>query len=352
MTKSEQVGARHKHEIYVGGVWRRSTAEGEVEVHDPSTEEHFGAVPAGGAGDVDLAVNAAATAFEEWSQSSREDRLAALRSVLEHYQKRVEELAQIVSLEMGAPITLARTAQAPSGTGHLEMAIRMLTEFEFLTPTGNTLLAREPIGVCGLITPWNWPLHQILCKVAPALSTGCTMVLKPSEVAPFNAIAFAEIMDEAGVPPGVFNLVHGRGLEAGAALAAHPLVDFVSFTGSKRGGISVAVNAAPTVKRVTQELGGKSPNIVLEDADLDQAVREGVARCYVNSGQSCNALTRMLVPASLHEKAAQLAVIETAGFVTGDPRDAETQLGPVVSATQFSRVQGLIERGIAEGPSY
>ena len=349
MSQSESLVGRHGHEIFVAGEWRRSTADATIDVQDPSREESIGSVPAGGAGDVDLAVAAAVEAFDEWSQSSREERLSVLRRILEQYEKRVDELAEVVSLEMGAPITLAREAQAPVGARHLEMAIKILEEFEFETDQGNTRLVREPIGVCGLITPWNWPLNQILSKVAPAIAAGCTMVLKPSEVAPFNAVLFTEVIEDAGVPAGVFNLVHGRGPEAGAALASHPKVDLMSFTGSTRGGISVAINAAPTVKRVSQELGGKSPNIILEDADLEQAVRAGVAGCYVNSGQSCNALTRMLVPAAREEEAGRLAAEQAATFKTGDPRDPATRLGPVVSETQFNRVQGLIEKGLAEG---
>ena len=349
MSQSESLVGRHSHEIFVAGEWRRSTADATIDVQDPSREESIGSVPAGGAGDVDLAVAAAVEAFDEWSQSSREERLSVLRRILEQYEKRVDELAEVVSLEMGAPITLAREAQAPVGARHLEMAIKILEEFEFETDQGNTRLVREPIGVCGLITPWNWPLNQILSKVAPAIAAGCTMVLKPSEVAPFNAVLFTEVIEDAGVPAGVFNLVHGRGPEAGAALASHPKVDLMSFTGSTRGGISVAINAAPTVKRVSQELGGKSPNIILEDADLEQAVRAGVAGCYVNSGQSCNALTRMLVPAAREEEAGRLAAEQAATFKTGDPRDPATRLGPVVSETQFNRVQGLIEKGLAEG---
>lgn len=349
MTEVDSFIAGHQHEIYVGGVWLRSTAEDEIEVHDPSTEERIGSVPAGGAGDVDLAVGAATSAFQDWSRSSRLDRIDLLGRVLEQYEKRAEELAEVVSLEVGAPITLARTAHAPSGARHLALAIELLSNFEFESQSGSAVLVREPIGVCGLITPWNWPLNQILCKVAPALATGCTMVLKPSEVAPFNAILFAEIMDEAGVPAGVFNLVHGRGAAAGTDLAGHPNIDLMSFTGSTRAGISVAMTAAPTVKRVTQELGGKSPNIILEDADLDQAVRDGVARCYINSGQSCNALSRMLVPSAVHDEAARIAADAATEFVTGDPRDPDTQLGPLVSEIQFGRVQRLIEQGIAEG---
>ncbi len=349
MSQSESLVGRHGHEIFVAGEWRRSTADATIDVQDPSREESIGSVPAGGAGDVDLAVAAAVEAFDEWSQSSREERLSVLRRILKQYEKRVDELAEVVSLEMGAPITLAREAQAPVGARHLEMAIKILEEFEFETDQGNTRLVREPIGVCGLITPWNWPLNQILSKVAPAIAAGCTMVLKPSEVAPFNAVLFTEVIEDAGVPAGVFNLVHGRGPEAGAALASHPKVDLMSFTGSTRGGISVAINAAPTVKRVSQELGGKSPNIILEDADLEQAVRAGVAGCYVNSGQSCNALTRMLVPAAREEEAGRLAAEQAATFKTGDPRDPATRLGPVVSETQFNRVQGLIEKGLAEG---
>ncbi len=349
VSQSQSLVGRHSHEIFVAGQWRRSTADGGIEVHDPSREQAIGSVPAGGAGDVDLAVAAAAEALDAWSQTTRQERIAVLHRVLEQYEKRVDELAEVVSLEMGAPITLARNAQAPVGARHLKTAIKILEDFEFETDNGNTRIVLEPIGVCGLITPWNWPLNQIVCKVAPALAAGCTMVLKPSEIAPFNAILFSEIIEDADVPAGVFNLVHGRGPEAGAALAVHPKVDLMSFTGSTRGGISVAINAAPTVKRVTQELGGKSPNIILDDADLEQAVRDGVAGCYVNSGQSCNALTRMLVPAALAEEAGRLAAEHAATFKTGDPRDPETKLGPVVSETQFDRVQGLIQTGVKEG---
>lgn len=339
----------HEHEIYVGGDWVKSTATEDIDVLDPATATTIGTIPAGGVGDVDLAVRAAVKAGPAWQLSSVEERTELLHRILERYVSRRVELGNSITSEMGAPVTLAQGAQTGAGIGHLETTIDLLGRFRFESDEGPTRIVREPIGVCGMITPWNWPLHQILAKVAPALAAGCTMVLKPSEVAPFDAVLFAELLDEAGVPAGVFNLVHGRGIEAGAAISGHPDVDLVSFTGSTRGGIAVAVNAAPTVKRVTQELGGKSPNILLDDVDLESAVRAGVADCFINSGQSCSALTRMLVPAALHDRAAEIAGDAASEYVTGDPWDPSTQLGPIVSQVQFDRVQGLIEGGVREG---
>jgi aldehyde dehydrogenase (NAD+) len=345
---SGQAWESHEHEIYVGE-WTKSAASADIDVLNPATDTVIGSIPAGGDADVDLAVKAAVTAGEEWSRTSVDERVGLLGQILDRYVARRGELADTITLEMGAPITLAQGAQTAAGIGHLTTTAELLRRFEFQTDQGSTRILREPIGVCGMITPWNWPLHQILAKVAPALAAGCTMVLKPSELAPFDAVLFAEIMDEAGVPAGVFNLVQGRGTEAGAAISAHPDVDLVSFTGSTRGGIAVAINAAPTVKRVTQELGGKSPNVLLDDVDLEAAVRAGVAGCFVNSGQSCSALTRMLVPTGLHDRAAEIAAAAASEYLTGDPLDPATQLGPIVSEAQFARVQGLIETGANEG---
>ncbi len=303
----------------------------------------------GTASDVDDAVAAAVAAFETYSQTSVEERLALLDRIIEVYKGRIPELGQTISQEMGAPLAMATRAQAGAGLGHLMTARRVLSEYEFETPMGTTLLVREPIGVCGLITPWNWPMNQITCKVAPALAVGCTMVLKPSEVAPLNALIFAEILEEAGVPAGVFNLVNGDGPTVGSALSSHPDIDMMSFTGSTRAGIEVAKAAAPTVKRVAQELGGKSANIILDDADFATAVARDVASMCNNSGQSCNAPSRMLVPAARMDEAAAIAAEAAKGVVVGDPTDESTRIGPVVSETQFDRIQRLIEKGISEG---
>jgi aldehyde dehydrogenase (NAD+) len=265
------------------------------------------------------------------------------------YEKKFEDIAQAVSAEMGAPINLARTAQAGSGKGHLDSTLKALQDMEFEEQRGMTRIVREPIGVVGLITPWNWPLNQITAKVAPALAAGCCMVLKPSEVAPVTGLLFAEVMHEAGVPPGVFNLVNGDGPSVGQAMSSHPGIDMMSFTGSTRAGIMVAKAAADTVKRVSQELGGKSPNIILADADFGAAVTRGVFGCFNNSGQSCNAPTRMLVPADRHEEALAIAGKAAGMHKTGDPASKDTMLGPVVSEAQFNKIQGLIDAGIKEG---
>ncbi|GAA2131767.1 aldehyde dehydrogenase family protein [Actinomadura napierensis] len=339
----------HVKQFYIGGQWVAPRTDTTLEVINPATEQPITSIAMGGAEDVDAAVAAAKTAFETFSLTSKQERLDLLDAIIAVYGRRMEELADIISQEMGAPLSLARAAQAAAGFGHLATARAVLADFEFDRPTGTTLVAREPVGVCGLITPWNWPLNQIACKVAPALAAGCTMVLKPSEVAPLNAVLFAEILDEAGVPAGVFNLVNGDGLGVGAPLSAHPDVDMVSFTGSTRAGIEVARAAAPTVKRVAQELGGKSANIVLDDADLRAVITRDVGNMCTNSGQSCNAPSRMLVPAARMEEAAAIAADAARDIVVGDPREETTRIGPVVSATQYGRIQQLIEKGIGEG---
>ncbi|MGV6871501.1 aldehyde dehydrogenase family protein [Pseudochelatococcus sp. B33] len=335
--------------FFIDGVWVDPAEPRVLDVIDPSTEEAFAQISIGAAADVDRAVAAAKAAFEAFSTTSRDERLALLRRILTAYNERYEDIARAVSREMGAPITFARKAQAAAGRAHLEAAIEALENFTFEESRGTTRILREPIGVAGLITPWNWPLNQIVCKVAPALAAGCTVVLKPSEVAPLNAVIFAEVVEAAGVPRGVFNLVNGTGPDVGQVLAGHPDVDLVSFTGSTRAGIIVARTAADTVKRVAQELGGKSANIVLPDADFERAVRKGVLGCFDNSGQSCDAPTRLLVPADRHEEALAIARRVAESVKVGDPRDGNTTHGPVVSAVQYDKIQRLIEAGIAEG---
>ncbi len=339
----------HARQFYIGGQWVEPSTANTLEVINPATERPITAIAMGAEQDVDAAVAAARAAFPTFSVTSRADRLDLLDSIIAVYSRRLDELADIISQEMGAPMSLAKAAQAPAGLGHLATARAVLADFEFERPIGRTLLVREPVGVCGMITPWNWPLNQIGCKVAPAIATGCTMVLKPSEVAPLNAILFAEILDEAGVPAGVFNLVNGDGITVGACLSAHPDIDMMSFTGSTRAGIEVARAAAPTVKRVAQELGGKSANIILDDADFAAVVARDVKGMCTNSGQSCNAATRMLVPAARMEEAAAIASTAASSVVVGDPKEATSKIGPVVSATQYSRIQQLIEKGIGEG---
>jgi aldehyde dehydrogenase (NAD+) len=278
-----------------------------------------------------------------------QDRLGLLTRIVEVYKSKMEEMAQTISQEMGAPISLSRAAQAPAGLAHLLEIVKVLGDFNFEEVHGSTLMRKEPIGVCGLITPWNWPMNQIVCKVAPAIAAGCTIVLKPSELAPLSAYLFAQILHEAGVPPGVFNLVNGDGPTVGAAMSSHPDIAMVSFTGSTRAGVAVAAAAAPTVKRVTQELGGKSANIILDDADLANAVEEGVRSCFRNSGQSCNAPTRMLVPRSKMAEAVKAALRAADATNVGDPFSESTHLGPLINRVQFDKVQRLIAKGIEEG---
>lgn len=335
--------------FYIDGAWVEPSTRETLDVVNPATEEVIGAIAMGGQADADAAVAAAGGAFESFSATSREERLALLDRICEGYATRSAELAATVSAEMGAPMSLAAQAQVPAGLAHLRTMRKILADFEFETDLGTSLLVREPVGVCAFITPWNWPLNQIACKVAPALAAGCTMVLKPSEVAPLNALLFAEVLHDAGVPAGVFNLVNGEGPVVGAALSSHPGVDMVSFTGSTRAGVEVARNAAPTVKRVAQELGGKSANIILDDADLGRAVSRGMFAVCNNTGQSCNAPTRMLVPHSRMDEAAEIAAAAAGKVVVGDPAAEGTGIGPAVSEVQFDKIQRLIEAGVEEG---
>src|SRR5580692_2358358 len=340
---------RDCRKFYIDGKWVNPAEGRDWQVTNPATEEPIATISLGNSADVDKAVAAARKAFDSYSQTTVEQRLALLQRVIDIYKDKSEEMAQTISHEMGCPLSLARAAQAAAGLGHLFEIVKILEHFQFEELKGSTLLRKEPIGVCGLITPWNWPMNQIAAKVAPALAAGCTVVLKPSEMAPLSAYLFAQILDEAGVPPGVFNLVNGDGPTVGAAIAAHPDVAMVSFTGSTRAGVAVAQAAAPTVKRVTQELGGKSAHIILDDADLDTAVKEGAQACFRNSGQSCNAPTRMLV---LRSKMAQaiLAAKKTAETTkVGDPLSDASNIGPLASQAQFDKVQRLIHVGIAEG---
>ena len=341
--------ADHTRKFYIGGDWVEPRSSETIEVINPTTEKPVATIALGGQEDVDAAVAAAASAFETFSQTTREERIELLERVIAVYKARIPEIAALVSLEMGAPSVLANKAQAPAGLGHLMATLRALRTFPFEEEINSTTVVYEPVGVCAFITPWNWPLNQIGAKVAPALATGCTMVLKPSEIAPLNAIAFTQVLDEAGVPAGVFNLVQGDGPTVGSALSAHPRVDMVSFTGSTRAGIEVARNAAPTVKRVHQELGGKSANIFVDDDSFAAALARDVAGMYVNSGQSCNAGSRMLIPERRMEEAIQIARETTEKVTVGDPFADGTAVGPVVSETQFEKVERLIEQAIADG---
>lgn len=337
----------HLH-FYIDGQWVSPAAPRTLDVVNPATEDVVGRIALGDASDVDRAARAARRAFASYSRTPVAERVALLEAVIAEYKRRHADMADAISTEMGAPALLAQKAQAPIGIGHLQTALTVLRAYAFEELRGTTMLQKTPIGVCGLITPWNWPMNQIACKVAPALATGCTMILKPSEVAPFSAIVFAEILHAAGVPAGVFNLVNGDGAGVGAAIAAHPEVDMVSFTGSTRAGIEVARAAAPTVKRVHQELGGKSPNIILPDADFARAVTGGVRSVMTNSGQSCNAPTRMLVPRARMDEALAIAKAAAEATTVGAP-DSGATIGPVVSGAQWDKIQTLINRGIAEG---
>ena len=340
---------REAGQFYIDGQWVEPAPGGTLhEVINPATEAVMGRIVLGGAADVDHAVHAAHAAFPSFSRTSRAERMDLLASILSAYRKRIDDIAATITAEMGAPSWLARRAQAAVAVEHFETALEVLRDYRFGETHGTTRIVKESIGVCGFITPWNWPLNQISCKVAPALAVGCTMVLKPSEVAPFNAVQFAEVLHAAGVPKGVFNLVHGDGPTVGAAIASHPLVDMVSFTGSTRAGIEVARLAAPTVKRVAQELGGKSPNIILDSADLKHAVTRGVQAMMINSGQSCNAPSRMLVPRAKMAAAIAIAKAAAEAVTIGNP-DGNFRLGPVASEAQFDKIEGLIRTGIEEG---
>jgi len=335
--------------FYINGEWVDPVTPNTLDVINPATEEPCGTISLGSAADVDKAVAAARAAFDSFSQTSKEERLELLNKIIEVYKARIGDLGEAISNEMGAPLAFAKNVQAPSGLAHIKTAARVLSGYEFEEVNGSTLMRKEPIGVVGMITPWNWPQNQITCKVAPALAAGCTMVLKPSEIAPLDAIIFAEILDEAGVPAGVFNLVNGDGPSVGEAMSGHPDIDMMSFTGSTRGGVAVAKGSADTVKRVTQELGGKSANILLDDVDIAKAVKGGVFGCVGNTGQSCNAPTRMLVPMDKMGEAIEAAKAAAAKVSVGDPRDEGTSMGPLSSKMQFDKVNSLIEKGVAEG---
>ncbi len=335
--------------FYIGGEWVDPSTSDTLDVINPATEQSIGQIAMGGQADVDRAVAAAKKAFETYSLTTKEERIALLESIIAKYTERMGDVAAAISEEMGAPLGLANAAQAPSGLGHFMTMLEVLKNYEFEEDIGTSHVIKEPVGVCGLITPWNWPLNQIACKVAPALAAGCTMVLKPSEVAPMNAIVFTEILHDAGVPAGVFNLINGDGPSVGVPLSAHRDVDMMSFTGSTRAGIEVARNAAATVKRVAQELGGKSANIILDDADFAKSISRDVFGMCMNSGQSCNAPTRMLIPNARMDEAAAIAKAAAEQVKVGDPAAEGTVIGPVVSAVQFDKIQNLIQKGIDEG---
>jgi aldehyde dehydrogenase (NAD+) len=339
---------REYMKFYIDGQWVDPVTPKSIDVINPATEDVAGHISGGSAADVDKAVKAARKAFETFSRTSREERIDLLQRILAEYQKRFGDIANAITEEMGAPASLAQRAQAAIGIGHLSTGIEVLKNFKFDEDRGTTRIVKEPIGVCGMITPWNWPINQIACKVVPALATGCTMVLKPSEEAPFSAYLWTEVLHAAGVPAGVFNMINGTGPDVGAAISSHPDIDMVSFTGSTRAGIEVAKAAAPTVKRVAQELGGKSPNIIMDDADMKSAVARGVGSVMNNSGQSCNAPTRMLVPAKKMDEAISIAKEAAEATTVGDP-NGNAQIGPVVNKTQWEKIQRLIKAGIAEG---
>lgn len=336
-------------QFYIDGQWVNPVSPCSLEVINPSNEQAIARISMGSAADVDKAVAAARRAFESYSRTSREERLALLAKVLEVYQSRYGDFVQTISQEMGAPLWLSKAAQAAMGVAHLSSTIEVLKNFAFEHVQGSTAVVHEPVGVVGMITPWNWPINQIMCKVAPALAAGCTMVLKPSEVAPLNALLVAEVLHEAGVPAGVFNLVNGDGPGVGEAMSSHPGIDMMTFTGSTRAGIAVAKAAADSVKRVAQELGGKSANIVLDDANLQKAVTQGVQAVLMNSGQSCNAPTRMFVPRALHGQAVEIARSVAGAATVADALAEGMHMGPVVSEAQWGKIQALIRKGIEEG---
>jgi aldehyde dehydrogenase (NAD+) len=344
---------QRKTDFYIDGKWTAPATPREMEVINPADEQPFAVISLGSAADVDKAVAAARRAFPSWSTTSREDRVAALERLFEAYKARVDDMARAISDEMGAPIRLATESQAAVGVSHIKTFIRTLKNFEFEHALDDRnpqeRIVHEPIGVCGLITPWNWPMNQVTLKVVPAIAAGCTVVLKPSEVSPMSSIVFAEIMDAAGFPAGVFNMVNGDGPTVGEAMSRHPGIDMMSFTGSTRAGVAVTKAAADTVKRVTLELGGKSPNLVFADSDLEAAVVRGLDHCFENTGQSCNAPTRMLVERSVYDRAVEIAASHTRSVKVGNPTEDGDHIGPLVSSVQFDKVQGLIDAAIKEG---
>ena len=335
--------------FYIDGAWQDPVSLRTLPVTNPANEEVLYEIALGSKADLDKGVAAARRAFETYSLTKREERVDLLAKIVEVYKKRMKEIGGAISEEMGAPLGFAERFQAGAGLGHLMTTLEVLKGYPFEERLGSAMLVREPVGVAGMITPWNWPLNQIACKVAPALAAGCTMILKPSEYTPSSALIFAEILHEAGVPKGVFNLINGLGPEVGAGMSEHPDIDMMSFTGSTRAGVDVVKRAAVTVKRVTQELGGKSPNVILEDADLARAVAGGTTHCFNNSGQSCNAPTRMLVPLQRMAEATAIAKAVADKTRVGDPKSAESNLGPVVNRVQWDKIQALIKKGIDEG---
>ncbi len=336
-------------QFYINGEWVEPITPATIDVINPATELVYTQISAGSAEDIDRAVAAARMAFDRYSQWSVEQRLELLERIYEVYETRFNDIAEAISQEMGAPIDLSRGSQTRLGLGHIRSAIKALKNFVFETSEDGMIIRHEPIGVCGMITPWNWPMNQVAVKIMPALAAGCTMVLKPSEESPVNAMIFVEVLHEAGVPAGVINLVNGYGPVVGEAMSTHRHIDMMSFTGSTRGGIAVAKASADTVKRVGQELGGKSANIILDDTDVSRAVADGVDYCMGNSGQSCNAPTRMLVPNAKLDEAIAAAKAATESIAVDDPAKSGNHIGPVVNKTQFDKIQGLIQAGIDEG---
>jgi acyl-CoA reductase-like NAD-dependent aldehyde dehydrogenase len=349
MTTATDQAVNVRDKIYIGGRWVQSAGTGVLEVINSTTEQVMGSVPEGTVEDVDNAVAAARSAFESWSQTSVQERADWMQRISEGLGARMDEIAELIAQEVGMPIKLSNMIQAGLPTATFGSIPKLLAELQWEEEVGNSLIVREPVGVVGAITPWNYPLHQIAAKVAPALAAGCTVVLKPSQVAPLNAALLADVIDEVGLPAGVFNLVTGRGSVIGEALARHPDVDMISFTGSTEAGRRVSEAAAGTIKRVALELGGKSPNVILEDANLEQAITDGVSKCFLNSGQTCSALTRMLVPRSRLAEAEQIAAAVAEQFKPGDPFESGTMLGPLVSEGQRKLVRDYITKGTEEG---
>ena len=340
---------KKEHKFYINGEWIDSSSSELIEVENPSTEEVIGTISAGTKEDIDLAVAAAKNAFQSFGFISKEDRVAILEEIIKNYEAAAEDLAKCISEEMGAPLWLSEAAQVASGLGHFTDTLEVLKNFEFELIENKYLVRKEPIGVVGMITPWNWPMNQMCTKIASALAAGCTMVLKPSEITPFCAVMLTEILDKSNLPKGVYNLVHGHGPVVGAALSGHPDVDMMHFTGSTRAGVAVAQASASTVKRVAQELGGKSANIILQDANLEKAVAAGANHCFLNTGQSCNAPTRMLIHSSQYDEAVEIAKNVASSIIVGKPNDEEVRIGPISNRTQYEKVKRLIEIGVEEG---
>ena len=340
---------KNELKFYINGSWIEPNSVEQIKVLNPATEDVLGNIAAGTKEDVDIAVEAATNAFQTYSNFSKDQKIAIFESIIKEYEARLPEMAEVISDEMGAPMWLSNVAQAASGLGHFKTTLNYLKSFEFEKDDDGFTLRKEPIGVVGMITPWNWPINQISTKVASALAAGCTMVLKPSEISPFCAMLLAEILDSSSLPKGVFNLVNGYGPIVGAALSGHRSIDMMSFTGSTRAGIAVAQASAKNVKRVSQELGGKSANIILDDANIEKAVAAGVSHCFLNSGQSCNAPTRMLISEKNYDLAVSVAKEVAEKTTVGDPKDENTRIGPISNKTQYEKILRLIQIGIDEG---